>query len=67
MSDLANGLRWQALVDIERLIGWMDEQGLGEGPIVGAQSLAGGTQNLLLRFQRGGRDFVLRFTTGAAA
>ncbi|MCY1266785.1 phosphotransferase family protein [Metapseudomonas sp. CR1201] len=60
MSDLANGLRWQALVDIERLIGWMDEQGLGEGPIVGAQSLAGGTQNLLLRFQRGGRDFVLR-------
>lgn len=60
MSKVENGLVWQALVDIARLEQWMDVQGLGEGPISGARALAGGTQNLLLRLQRSGRDFVLR-------
>ena len=49
-----------ALVDLERLADWMDGQGLPGGPIEDAVLLAGGTQNVLLRFTRGGRDFVLR-------
>lgn len=51
---------WQSLVDVQRLAQWMDAQGLGEGPLVAPAALAGGTQNLLLRFRRSGRDYVLR-------
>ena len=38
----------------------MDGQGLGSGPLEQAQRLSGGTQNILLRFTRAGRDYVLR-------
>jgi len=51
---------WQASVDLDRLARWMDLQRLGRGPIVDARLLTGGTQNLILRFSRGGRGFVLR-------
>ncbi len=51
---------WQALVDVQRLACWMDEQGLETGPIREPKRLTGGTQNLLLHFRRGGREFVLR-------
>lgn len=51
---------WQALVDIGRLTLWMDRQGLGSGPIEQPRPLTGGTQNLLLYFQRAGREYVLR-------
>jgi aminoglycoside phosphotransferase (APT) family kinase protein len=47
-------------VDLEALERWMDGQGLGEGPIADAITLAGGTQNILLRFSRSGRSYVLR-------
>lgn len=47
-------------VDLERLSGWMDGQGIGLGPIASAERLAGGSQNILLRFSRSGRDYVLR-------
>ena len=47
-------------VDLESLAAWMDGQGLGGGPIADAELLAGGTQNVLVRFTRGGRTFVLR-------
>ncbi len=47
-------------VDLVRLAAWMDEQGLEQGPIRDATLLAGGTQNILLRFRRGARHFVLR-------
>lgn len=47
-------------VDLEALARWMDEQHLESGPIESAQTLAGGTQNILLRFRRGEREFVLR-------
>ena len=47
-------------VDLARLGEWMDGQGLEPGPIEGAEMLAGGTQNILLRFSRGGTRFVLR-------
>ena len=47
-------------VDLAILADWMDTQGLSEGPITDPTPLEGGTQNILLRFSRGGRQFVLR-------
>ena len=47
-------------VDLEQLARWMDAEGLGEGPLTALQPLSGGTQNILLRFTRSGRDYVLR-------
>ena len=47
-------------VDLGRLGAWMDEQGLRPGPIEGVEPLSGGTQNILLRFTRGGERYVLR-------
>src|SRR5688572_18954850 len=39
----------------------MDTQGLGSGkPIENLTPLAGGTQNVMVRFDRGGRSFVFR-------
>ncbi|MDE1164354.1 MAG: phosphotransferase family protein [Pseudomonas sp.] len=51
---------WQACVNLQHLARWMDSQGLEAGPIRAPTVLAGGTQNLLLRFGRGTREFVLR-------
>lgn len=47
-------------VDLDALARWMDAQGLGSGPVEGAGLLGGGTQNILLRFERAGRSYVLR-------
>ncbi|PWR18874.1 phosphotransferase family protein [Zavarzinia compransoris] len=47
-------------VDLAALAAWMTARGLGRGPIGGAQLLAGGTQNILLRFERDGTFYVLR-------
>lgn len=55
-----SGDAWRQLVDLDRLRGWMDACGLEAGPIVDPTLLAGGTQNVLLRFRRGDRHFVLR-------
>lgn len=49
-----------ALVDFGVLAGWMDDQGLPGGPFEDVRPLAGGTQNTLVRFGRGGRGYVLR-------
>lgn len=49
-----------SIVDPRVLRAWMDDKGLGAGPLEGLQALAGGTQNLLLRFVRDGRTYVLR-------
>ena len=38
----------------------MDDQGLPAGPIAAVEALTGGTQNILLRFERGGERYVLR-------
>jgi len=48
------------VVDLGALAAWMDGQGLGSGPLAGVEVLAGGTQNVLLRFARAGRSYVLR-------
>jgi aminoglycoside phosphotransferase (APT) family kinase protein len=51
---------WRQLVDLGRLAAWMDERGLEDGPIEEPARPPGGTQNLLLRFRRGDRWFMLR-------
>src|SRR3954467_8875440 len=38
----------------------MDGEGLGEGPLEDVEAIAGGTQNVLLRFRRGDREYVFR-------
>jgi len=48
------------VIDFARLAEWMDAEGLGSGPIERVEAIAGGTQNVMLRFARGGRPFVLR-------
>jgi aminoglycoside phosphotransferase (APT) family kinase protein len=47
-------------VDIDALTRWMDARDLGRGPITAVERLGGGTQNVLLRFDRSGRTYVLR-------
>lgn len=51
---------WSEFVDIGRLAAWMDQEGLGEGCIRNVTPIGGGTQNILLRFTRSGRDYVFR-------
>lgn len=55
--DRPHGLE---LVDLEALARWMADQGLGAGPITEVVQLTGGSQNVLLRFRRDGREYVLR-------
>ncbi|MCE9515685.1 MAG: phosphotransferase family protein [Mycobacterium sp.] len=38
----------------------MSQQGLGEGPIENVAEITGGTQNVMLRFTRSGREYVFR-------
>ncbi|GAA2639423.1 phosphotransferase family protein [Actinomadura fulvescens] len=49
-----------ALVDFDVLARWMDGQGLPTGPFEDVTPLSGGTQNILIRFRRGGESYVLR-------
>jgi aminoglycoside phosphotransferase (APT) family kinase protein len=56
--DLDAALR--DLVDLSVLGTWMDAQGLSPGSFEDVAVLTGGTQNLLVRFSRGGRSYVLR-------
>src|SRR3569833_1220371 len=51
---------WQTFLSIDALRAWMDTQSLGHGPIEDAHLLGGGTQNILLLFERAGRPYVLR-------
>jgi aminoglycoside phosphotransferase (APT) family kinase protein len=47
-------------VDLCELVSWMDRGGIGFGEIIDVCHLAGGTQNILLQFSRGGATYVLR-------
>ena len=47
-------------IDLDVLAGWMDAQGLPPGPLEDVEDLVGGTQNVLVRFRRGGETYVLR-------
>ncbi|MFC6013354.1 phosphotransferase family protein [Nocardia lasii] len=48
------------IADFAAIGTWMDGQGLPEGGFDRVVALGGGTQNVMLRFTRGGRDYVLR-------
>jgi aminoglycoside phosphotransferase (APT) family kinase protein len=48
------------LIDFDVLASWMDDQGLPTGPITDAATLGGGTQNVLVGFERGGERYVVR-------
>ncbi len=39
---------------------WMSQQDLGAGPLENVCEISGGTQNIMLRFTRSGRGYVLR-------
>ncbi|MEZ5220490.1 MAG: phosphotransferase family protein [Ilumatobacteraceae bacterium] len=47
-------------VDLDVLRAWMDARHLGDGDLTGLELIAGGTQNVLLRFTRADRTYVLR-------
>lgn len=47
-------------VNLGALQAWLDGQELGTGPLERVERLSGGTQNILLRFTRSGREYVLR-------
>lgn len=49
-----------AVVDFAVVGKWMDEQGLPSGDFEDVTALGGGTQNIMLRFTRGGHTYVLR-------
>lgn len=49
-----------SLVDFRGLADWMDARGLPGGPFERVERLGGGTQNILVRFRRGEREYVLR-------
>jgi aminoglycoside phosphotransferase (APT) family kinase protein len=48
------------LVDLATLTRWMDVEGIESGPVTDVAVLAGGTQNVLIRFSRADREFVFR-------
>ncbi|QSE90793.1 phosphotransferase family protein [Rhodococcus pseudokoreensis] len=47
-------------VDWSALTPWLDAHSVGHGPIEDVRTLGGGTQNLLVRFQRSNTSYVLR-------
>ncbi|SFB56320.1 Predicted kinase, aminoglycoside phosphotransferase (APT) family [Amycolatopsis marina] len=49
-----------AVDSVEHIERWMDRAGLGSGPLEDMTTIGGGTQNILLRFSRSGRGYVLR-------
>ena len=51
---------WSRLVDLAILENWLDVAGVGSGPLENVAQLAGGTQNILLAFDRDGEHYVLR-------
>jgi aminoglycoside phosphotransferase (APT) family kinase protein len=44
----------------DALAPWMSEHGLGDGPLENVAAITGGTQNVMLRFERSGRPYVFR-------
>ena len=46
--------------DIDAVAGWMDGRALGSGPISDVTTISGGTQNVMVRFTRDGKQYVLR-------
>lgn len=47
-------------IDFGTLSAWMDSEGLPPGKITGCTLLGGGSQNVLVRFEKGGKTYVFR-------
>lgn len=47
-------------VELNAIAEWMTTRGLGAGPLEGVAEIGGGTQNIMVRFTRSGRSYVLR-------
>lgn len=47
-------------IDVTALEKWMDDLSLGDTPISDVELLSGGTQNIMARFRKGAREFILR-------
>jgi len=47
-------------VNLAALATWMHDEGLGSGPLEDVTPIGGGTQNIMVRFMRDGREYVLR-------
>ena len=47
-------------VDVGAVSAWMDDRGLGRGSLSNIVEIGGGTQNVMLRFTREDREYVLR-------
>lgn len=60
LSHTGTDRDWSRLVDLVRLEEWLDAAGVGVGPLENVTALAGGTQNILLAFDRAGEPYVLR-------
>ncbi len=61
-DDARCGRNQQAIrgVELSALAGWMDTQGLETGPLTSVRPIGGGTQNIMVRFSRSTREFVIR-------
>jgi len=46
--------------ELAKVADWMSARGLGEGPLQDVAEITGGTQNIMLRFTRSGREYVFR-------
>lgn len=57
MTTDATGLE---SVSLKALAAWMDTVGVGSGPLVDVRVLAGGTQHLMIAFERDRERYVLR-------
>lgn len=58
MSELAEGN--PVSIDWTRVAAWLDSVSIAGSGVDDVEALAGGTQNPMFRFTRGGRDYVLR-------
>lgn len=47
-------------VNLDIIARWMSDHGLGAGPLLEVSLVTGGTQNVMVRFTRSGRQYVLR-------
>jgi aminoglycoside phosphotransferase (APT) family kinase protein len=59
-GNAAPGAGLEDLIDVVALGDWMRSQGLTDGRVRLMETLAGGTQNILIRVRAGDRDMVLR-------
>jgi len=48
------------LIEFDALTAWMTDHGLGRGPITDITPLTGGSQNIIVRFERDGERYVVR-------